>query len=866
MDRQTCLALLFGLVLLECPLNVVADPNWSLGGLRNLLGGIGVSPRRQLLGLNPGPGKPAEAAEGTTEAVASKYDHDILHRSNKALGTRAGHAMACDRGGGKCALCALTRGSWCEEYFRQDRVPWKPAPRGSKDCPSTKWGPCNGVGNCHYDIGVCQCPAGWKGKACDEKDLRPCTDRHKTDKEPLDSVVSHVGPDGLDLDLGVGGWTASRCSGMCDIERASCWCPPNTTYGRKPAPPDSPPWVRFSQKGRPIMESCKVGKVPDKDGNLVENGWGNKNLALADVLGPEGWCNVDSPGKMTSPEKHACVPWHSCQEEGLSGTMCDIVTEETCLNQCSGHGECDAGYCRCNKGWYGHDCARKKAGEEMEPGYDVAQRPWLQDILLPIPAAAKEPPAIAAGGGGGGGGAGGGGGGAAGGGEGPSGRLRPLIYVYDMPPEFTSRMHQYKHVTEHCGYRMFATGNRTELFADGYSVEVYLHEMLSLSPHRTFDPEEADFFYVPVYFTCWTWPVNGWADYPFWGAPTSWHRYSNGANIWLAAKRWVQANFPFWDRRGGRDHIWLTNHDEGACYMPTEIYNTSIMLTHWGRMDLNHTSNTAYGPDNYNQGLTWPGVLDGKDVQTLYKGHPCYDPRKDLVIPGFKDPKHYSSSPLLGARPFERDILLYLRGDVGKHRTPNYSRGIRQKLYNMASTNNWAEKHRIYIGEKYEIAGGYSEHLARSKFCVVVGGDGYAMRFEDAVLHGCIPLIIMDRTHVIFESILDIDSFAIRINEASVNDHLPNILNAISDEQVERMQRKLALVWHRFAYGHGTLVQAAIRRLQNDNSGQAMLAPEAHPFQPVMHFPVQADALSTIIQWLHGRIKDTQEGGRTMAA
>lgn len=49
---------------------------------------------------------------------------------------------------------------------RQDRVPWKPGPRGDRECPKTKWGVCNGVGNCHYDIGVCQCPAGACVRAC----------------------------------------------------------------------------------------------------------------------------------------------------------------------------------------------------------------------------------------------------------------------------------------------------------------------------------------------------------------------------------------------------------------------------------------------------------------------------------------------------------------------------------------------------------------------------------------------------------------------------------------------------------------------------------------------------------------------------
>ncbi len=54
---------------------------------------------------------------------------------------------------------------------------------------------------------------------------------------------------------------------------------------------------------------------------------------------------------------------------------------------------------------------------------------------------------------------------------------------------------------------------------------------------------------------------------------------------------------------------------------------------------------------------------------------------QDLVIPGLKMPQHYKSSPLMGHQPHKRDILMYLRGDVGTNRQPNYSRGIRQKLY-----------------------------------------------------------------------------------------------------------------------------------------------------------------------------------------
>lgn len=45
---------------------------------------------------------------------------------------------------------------WCTEYFRQGPAqPWRPVPRGSKECP----GGCN-AGNCNHDTGLCDCPAG----------------------------------------------------------------------------------------------------------------------------------------------------------------------------------------------------------------------------------------------------------------------------------------------------------------------------------------------------------------------------------------------------------------------------------------------------------------------------------------------------------------------------------------------------------------------------------------------------------------------------------------------------------------------------------------------------------------------------------
>ena len=57
-------------------------------------------------------------------------------------------------------------------------------------------------------------------------------------------------------------------------------------------------------------------------------------------------------------------------------------------------------------------------------------------------------------------------------------------------------------------------------------------------------------------------PVLGWADFPYYYAPIQ-PRPMHAANMMLEVKRWLQKTMPWWDRRGGRDHIWLMPHDEG---------------------------------------------------------------------------------------------------------------------------------------------------------------------------------------------------------------------------------------------------------------------------------------------------------------
>ena len=68
----------------------------------------------------------------------------------------------------------------------------------------------------------------------------------------------------------------------------------------------------------------------------------------------------------------------------------------------------------------------------------------------------------------------------------------------------------------------------------------------------------------------------------------------------LAAKDYLAQTYPYWNRTGGRDHLFYFGHDEGACFVPHEI-KRAVILTHWGRMHANEipVSSSAFEGDNY---------------------------------------------------------------------------------------------------------------------------------------------------------------------------------------------------------------------------------------------------------------------------
>ena len=213
-----------------------------------------------------------------------------------------------------------------------------------------------------------------------------------------------------------------------------------------------------------------------------------------------------------------------------------------CLLNCSGRGRCDwQGFCRCDEGFWGIDCAlgRGRHGprlrlETFEDTIGGARargrgRPHTRAAegtpkhatprpLTPIEsilanARAQSRPREGWLGrirGGGRGGRGGGGGG--GGGSGEAARS-PLIYVLDMPPVLRFGVD----------------------FAP--AVELKLTERLLRSSHRAATPEAADYFWMP-------------------GAPLVIEGHRLLARLWLVAERWLPDGHELLGASGGAGLGW----------------------------------------------------------------------------------------------------------------------------------------------------------------------------------------------------------------------------------------------------------------------------------------------------------------------
>lgn len=162
----------------------------------------------------------------------------------------------------------------------------------------------------------------------------------------------------------------------------------------------------------------------------------------------------------------------------------------------------------------------------------------------------------------------------------------------------------------------------------------------------------------------------------------------------------------------------------------------------------------------------------------------------------------FKASPFVGGDSRRtRDILVLLRGDLGKGRPATFSQGVRQRLASLAAAGNWRRRYNAWIGTPQELPGDQSTLLSRSRYCLVVPLDGWSGGFEDAVLHGCIPVVVVMGQGLAqpFSALLRLSSGMVKVHEQDLSD-LPNILERVPVAQEATMRAELAALWSRMAW------------------------------------------------------------------
>ncbi|KAL6553819.1 hypothetical protein OROMI_019492 [Orobanche minor] len=371
-------------------------------------------------------------------------------------------------------------------------------------------------------------------------------------------------------------------------------------------------------------------------------------------------------------------------------------------------------------------------------------------------------------------------------------KKRPLIYVYDFPPDFNSLLLDGRHFKLGCVNRMYDHRNGT-IWTDQLYGSPWVAEFLDT------------------------------------------HFYKN-------AYEHIMLQYPYWNRTEGKDHIWFFSWDEGACYAPKEIWN-SMMLVHWDNTNSKHNgSTTAYWADNWNT------------ISFERRGnHTCFDPQKDLVLPAWKSPEEGSLTAKYWPRE-ERKTLFYFNGNLGhayEHGRPEetYCMGIRQKV---AEEFGWSPNKEGKLGKQHsedvvatpERAENYHLEIASSVFCGVMPGDGWSGRMEDSILQGCIPVVIQDGIYLPYENLLNYDIFAVQIGEDEIP-NLINILRSMDEAEVELKLANVRKIWQRFLYRDSILLEAA---RQNATIGLT------ENWATKFHEIEGDDAFTTLVQILHYKL------------
>ncbi|KAL5709899.1 putative glucuronoxylan glucuronosyltransferase irx7 [Ranunculus cassubicifolius] len=308
------------------------------------------------------------------------------------------------------------------------------------------------------------------------------------------------------------------------------------------------------------------------------------------------------------------------------------------------------------------------------------------------------------------------------------------IYVYDLPSNYNTDWLSNKRCSNH-------------LFAS----EVAIHKAIMNSDLRTFDPFQADFFFVPVYVSCNFSTVNG---FPALG---------HARELLSSAVEYISTEMQFWNRSNGYDHIFVASHDYGACFHAMEERAIAAGVPEFMKKSI---------------------ILQTFGVE--YR-HPCQEV-ENVLIPPYISPQSIKSTLEMMPLDGKRDIWAFFRGKMEVH--PKnvsgrfYSKKVRTVIWEKFN------RHKKFYLKRHKF-NGYQTEMARSVFCLCpLGWAPWSPRLVESVALGCVPVIIADGIRLPFSTTISWPNISLTVEEKDVG-QLADILEHVAVTNLTTIQRNL---------------------------------------------------------------------------
>lgn len=277
-----------------------------------------------------------------------------------------------------------------------------------------------------------------------------------------------------------------------------------------------------------------------------------------------------------------------------------------------------------------------------------------------------------------------------------------------------------------------------------WGADVGFHDFFRTSPLRTFNPDEADYFFVPTYACCHQ--LAGFHDF-------------DGLDETHAA---VTRALPYLSRSGGRDHIFAFHYVD--------------LFPSWRQ----HIARSVFLTPETEVGFE----RSRSDFDLDQKFYPPFDPDKDLSVPPYLNMQdvlgfHRNAKPLA-----ERKHLACFTGklwaDVAE------ATEVRGRVAALSGRPGFAIHAYASVNDMLGPQG-MQTLMGDARFCLIPRGRAaWSVRFFEALWAGCVPVLLSDHYEPPFDVLFDIAEFVIKWPVARIDNSLAEFLEGVPTEVIER--------------------------------------------------------------------------------